>query len=156
MSFPRKMANVFKMFAPNSGSLDDWTHGCRVHHKTERPSAATSHESRPGNPSFFIFVPPTETTSSRGRTDNSEHRTWQALGIIILIPARDATQRRGAGTTRQEVGLGARGVTKTTTGTRTSKLHDSDPPAHEQPTWRHNRCKPDGRKHGHTAHHPHP
>jgi len=127
-----------------------------VHHKTGRPSAANSHESWPGEPSFCIFGFPTEVTSPRGRTDNSEHRAWQTLGIIILIPAQDATQRRGAAATRQEAGLGARGVTKTTTGTRTSKPHDSDPPAHEQPTRRHNRCKPEGRKHGHTAHHPHP
>jgi len=101
-------------------------------------------------------VPPLRLTSTRGRTDNSEHRAWQALGIIILIPARDATQRRGAATTRQEAGLGTRGVTKTTTCTRTSKHQDSDPQAHKQPTRRHNRCKPDGQKHGHSAYHPHP
>ena len=123
---------------------------------TGRPSAATSHESRPGNPFFCIFGPPTEDTSPRGRTDNSQHRAWQALGIIILIPARDATQRRGAATTRQAAGLGARGVTKTTTNTRTSEPQDSDSPAHEQPTRRHISCKPDGQKHGHTAHQPHP
>ena len=127
-----------------------------MHHKTGRPITATSHESRPEKPSFCIFGPSTEDTSPRGRTDNSVHRAWQALGIIILIPARDATQRRGAATTRQAAGLGARGVTKTTTGTRTSKPQDSDPPAHEQPTRRHNSCKSDGRKHGHTTHQPHP
>ena len=65
-------------------TLTGWHH---VHHKTGRPSAATSHELRPGKPSFCIFGPPTETTSPRGRTDNSIHRAWQALGIIILIPA---------------------------------------------------------------------
>jgi len=127
-----------------------------VHHKIGRPSAATSHESRPGNPSFCIFGPPTETTSPRGRTDNSQHRAWQTLGIIIPVPARDATQRRGVATIRQEAGFGARGVTKTTTATRTSKPQDSDPPAHEQPIQRHNRCKPDGRKHEHNTHQPHP
>jgi len=109
-----------------------------------------------GKTVFLHLGPSAEVSSSGGRTDNSIHRAWQALGIIILIPARDATQRRGAVTTRQEAGLGARGVTKTTTGTRTSKPQDSDPQAHKQPTRRHNRCKPDGRKHGHTAHHPHP
>jgi len=100
---------------------------------------------------FVPSVPPLRLTTTRGRTDNSEHRAWQALGIIILIRAWDATQRRGAATTRQEAGLCARGVTKTTTGTRTSKHQDSDPQAHKQPTRRHNRCKPDGRKHGHSA-----
>jgi len=105
---------------------------------------------------FVPSVPPLRLTLTRGRTDNSEHRAWQALEIIILIPARDATQRRGAATTRQEAGLGARGVPKTTTGTGTSKHQDSDPQAHKQPTRRHNRCKPDGRKHGHSAYHPHP
>ena len=108
------------------------------------------------NPSFCIFGPPTEATSPRGRADNSELRPWQAFGMMILISAQDATQRRGAATTRQEAGLGARGITKTTNGTRTRKPHDSDPPAHDQPTRRHNRCKPDGREHGHTAHQPHP
>ena len=127
-----------------------------VYHKTGRPSDATSHDMRPGKPSFCIVGPPTEATSPRGRTDNSEHRTWQALGIIILIPARGATQRRGAPTTRQEAGLGARGVTKTTTVTRTNKHQDSDPHAQKQPTRRHKRCKPDGREHGDIAHHLHP
>jgi len=87
---------------------------------------------------FASSVPPLRFTSTRGRTDNWEHRAWQALGIIILIPARDATQRRSAATTRQEASLGARGVTKTTTGTRTSKHQDSDPQAHNQLTRRHN------------------
>jgi len=123
-----------------------------VHHKTGRPTAATSHESRLVKPSFCIFGPSTVDSSLGGRTDNSQHRAWQALGIIILIPARDATQRCSATTTRHAAGLGARGVTKTTTGTRTSKPQDSNPPAHEQPTRRHNRCKPDGRKHGHITH----
>jgi len=71
--------------------------------------------------------------------------------IHLHLPARDGTQRHGATTTRQGADLGARGVTKPTTGTRTSKPEDSDPQAHKQPTWRHNHCKPDGRKHGHTA-----
>ena len=66
-------------------------------------------------------------SSSAVRQINSIHRAWQALGIIILLPARDASQRRGAATIRQEAGLGARGVTKPTTGTRTNKPQDSDP-----------------------------
>jgi len=37
-----------------------------------------------------------------------------------------------------------------------ARSRPSDPQAHKQPTRRHNRCKPDGQKHGHTAHHPHP
>ena len=49
-----------------------------------------------------------------------------------------------------------RGITKPTTGKRTSKHQDSDPQAHKQLTRRHNRCKPEGRKHGHTAYHPYP
>jgi len=109
-----------------------------------------------GKTIFLHLGPSTEVSSSGGRTHNSIHRAWQALGIIILIPARDGTQRRGAATIRQEAGLGARGVTKTTTGTRTKKPQDSDPQAHKQATRKHNRWKPDGRKHGHTAHHPHP
>jgi len=126
-----------------------------VHHKEGRSTATTSHESRPVKPSFCISAPH-RGLSSAVRQINSIHRAWQTLGIIILLPARDASQRRGAATSRQEAGLGARGVTKTTTGTRTSKPQDSDPQAHKELTRRHNRCKPDGRKHGHTAHHTHP
>jgi len=123
-----------------------------VHHKKGRSTAATSHESRPVKPSFCIIGPSTEDSSSGGRTDNSDTQVLASSWDTILIPARDATQRRGATTTRQSAGLGARGVTKTTTGTRTSKLQDSDPPAHEQLTRRHNRCRPDGRKHEHITH----
>jgi len=123
-----------------------------VHHKTGRFTAATSHESRPVNPSFCISGPSTEDSSSGGRTDNSDTQGLASSWGTILIPVRDATQRRGAATNRQSADLGARGVTKTTTGTRTSKLQNSDPPAHEQPTRRHNRCRPDGRKHGHITH----
>ena len=62
--FPRKMANVLKMFATNPirytiGSTaavfyPNWRTS-RVHYKKGRPRAATSHESRPGNPSFGTF-----------------------------------------------------------------------------------------------------
>ena len=58
------MANVFKMFARGpirwtTGrtallSYPDWWTPS-VHHKKGRPSPATSHESRPGKPSFCIF-----------------------------------------------------------------------------------------------------
>jgi len=97
---------------------------------------------------------PLRLTSTCGRTDNLEIQRLTSFWDNILIPAQDATQRRGAAMTRQDAGLGARGVTKTTTGTRTSQIQDSDPNAHKQPTRRHKRCKPDGREHGHTAHHP--
>ena len=104
---------------------------------------------------LHLRSPPVRLTSTRGRTDNSEIQGLASSRDNILIPAQDATQRRGAATTRREAGLGARGVTKITTGTRTSKLQDSNPQAQIQPTWRHKRCKPDGRDHGHNAHHPH-
>jgi len=90
-----------------------------------------------------------------GRTDNLEIQGLASTWDAILIPAQDATQQRGAATTQREASLGAKGVTNYTTGTRTSKHQDSNPPAHTQPTWRHKRCKPDGREHGHNAHHPH-
>ena len=123
-----------------------------MHHKKGRSTAATSHESRSVKPSFCSFGPSTEDSSSGNRTDNSDTQGLASSWDSILIPARDATQRRGAATTRQTAGHGARGVTKTTMGTRTSKPQDSDPPAHEHPTRRHNRCKPDGQKHGHITH----
>jgi len=70
------------------------------------------------------------------------------------MQAQDTTQQRGAAMTRQEASLGAKGVTNVTTGTRMSKLPDSNLQV-TQPTRRHTSCKPNGREHGH-AHHPHP
>jgi len=64
----------------------------------------------------------------------------------ISIPAQDATQQRGAATTRREASLGAKGVTNHTTGTRTSKHPDFNPQV-TQSTRRHTTCKPDGREH---------
>ena len=102
---------------------------------------------------MHLQTPPPRLASNCGRTDNSEIQGLASPWDIILIPAQDATKQRGAATTRREAGLGARGVTNYTTGTRTSKPQDSNPQAHTQPTRRHKRCKPDGREHGH-AHPP--
>jgi len=54
-----------------------------VHHKKGRPSTATSHESRPGNPSFCIFWPP-HWGSPRTAVGQitQKYRAWQALGIL--------------------------------------------------------------------------
>ena len=83
-------------------------------------------------------VSPTEARlEPRGRTDNSETQVLASPWDNILIPAQDATQRRGAATTRRDASLGARNVTKINTGTRTSKIQDSDPQARKQPTRRH-------------------
>jgi len=122
-----------------------------VHHKEGRSTAATSHESRPVKPSFCISAPHRDHLIG-GTTDRLVDRAWQALGIIILTPARDALNRRGAATTRQSAGLGARGVTKTTTDTKTNKLRVAGPPAHAQSTRRHNCCRPNSRSHGHITH----
>jgi len=92
---------------------------------------------------FCISVSPTEAHLERLAS------SWDN----ILIPAQDATQRHGAVTTRREACLCARGVTAITTGTRTSKLQDSNPQETQQ-TQRHKSCKPDRWEHGH-AHHPH-
>jgi len=102
---------------------------------------------------LHLWSSPPRFTSNCSRTDNSEIQGLATSWDNILIPAQDATQRRGAATTRREAGLGARGVTTITTGTRTRKLQDSNPPA-TQPTRRHKSYKPDGWEHGH-AHHPH-
>jgi len=96
---------------------------------------------------LHLRSPPPRLTSTRGRTDNSEIQVLVSSLDNILIPAQDATQRRGAATTRREAGLGARGVTKINTGTRTSKHQDSDPHAQKQPTRRHKRCKQPTRRH---------
>jgi len=105
---------------------------------------------------LHLWSPPLRLTSTRGRTDISEIQGLSSSWDNILIPAKDATQRLGAATTWREADLGARGVTKINTGTRTSKHQDSDPHAQKQPTRRHKRCKPDGLEHGDIAHHLHP
>jgi len=126
-----------------------------VHHKKGRPSIATSHESRPGKPSFLHFsASPLRLASDCGRTDNSEIQDLASPWDTIPIQAQDATQQRGA-TTLRETSLCAKGVTNHTTGTRTSKLPDSNPPAHTQPTRGHTNFKAFRQEHGH-AHHPHP
>ena len=106
----------------------------------------------PGKPSFCIFRPPQRLVSDYGRTDNSEIQGSASPWDTILVPAQDATQQRRAATTRREAGLGSKGVTNYTTGTRTS-IHPYFNPQATQPTRRHTSCKPDGREHGH-AHHP--
>ena len=105
-----------------------------------------------GKTIFLHFRSSHEETRSVPEQITLRHGAWQALGIIILTPARDASHTRGAVTTRQFAGLGARGVTKTTTGTNTSKLRVPCLPAHAQSTRRHNCCRPDGRNHGHITH----
>jgi len=128
-----------------------------VHHKKGRPSTAASHESRPGNPSFCVLRPPHQRiTSDCGRTDNSEIQGLSRPWDTIPIQTQDATQQRGAATTRREASLGAYHVTNYTTDTRTSKNPDSNPQAPTQLTRRNKRCNPDGREHGNNAHHPHP
>ena len=87
----------------------------RVHYTKGRPRAATSHESRPGKPSFCTSVVRTRPLV-RCETDNSiENRARQALGILSYHSARDASQERSAKTTRQEA-VGVTGVPTTTTG----------------------------------------
>ena len=126
-----------------------------MHDKKGRSSTATSHESLPGNPSFVHFsASPLRPASDCGRTDNSEIQNLTSPCDAIPIQAQDATQQRGAAMTQREASLGATGVTNHTTGTRMSKLPDSNPQA-TQPTRRHTNCKSNGREHEH-AHHPHP
>jgi len=59
---------------------------------------------------LHLWSPSLRLTSTCGRTDNSEIQGLATSWDNILIPAQDATQRRGAATTRREAGLGARGV----------------------------------------------
>ena len=102
-----------------------------MHHKKGQPSAATSHESRPGKPSCCILGFRTSHTRW-GKTDNSDTQGLASPWDHILTPAHDATQRRGAATSRRAAGLGAYGVTKIFTGTNSS-AQDSDPQASKQP-----------------------
>jgi len=89
LCFPRKMANVNKMFARDSTR---WATGSAAalsypdprtpneHHKKGRPSAATFYESRPGKPSFCIFwLPPLRPAVGQ---ITQKYRAWQAFGIL--------------------------------------------------------------------------
>ena len=125
-----------------------------MHHTKGQPSTATSHESRPGKPSFCIFWPPLSLASDCGRTDNSAIQGLASPWDTILKPTQDATQQRGAVMTWREAGLSAKGVTNYTTGTRTSIHPDFNPQATQQ-TRRHTSFKPDRWEYGH-AHHPYP
>ena len=89
-SFPRKMANIKKMFARESRangstaavSYPNWRTPS-VHHKKGRPSAETSHESRPGKPSFCIFrLPHQGSPQTAVGQITRKYRAWQALGIL--------------------------------------------------------------------------
>jgi len=157
VSFPAQNVEVFENIRDKSHSLDDWEHGCPILPQPEGTKSASHrramyrcdfHESPLVKPFFCISAPHRDLLIG-GWTDKLVHRGWQTLGIIVLTPARDASHRRGAETTRQFAGLGARGVTKTTTGTNTSKLPVPGLPAHAQSTRQHNCCRPDGRNHGH-------
>jgi len=54
-----------------------------VYHKKGRPSAATFHKSRPGNPSFCIFgLPHRGSPRTAVGQITRKYRAWQALGII--------------------------------------------------------------------------
>jgi len=122
-----------------SDSLDDQRHGCPIVSQLEGTECASQRRaicrcdfSRivAGKTIFLHLGPPTEASSPEIRQITLKTQGLASSWDTILIPARDASHRRGATTTRQEAGLGARGVTKTTTGTRTSKPQDSDPQAH--------------------------
>ena len=164
IEFPAQNGNSLKNVRTRFDSLDDRTHGCRILPYPADTKCASQERATPrcdfsriaARKTIFLHLqsPPLRLTSTSSRTDNSEIqslKTWDN----ILIPAQDATQRRGAATTRREAGLGAKGVTKITMGTRTSKYQDSNPNAQKLPTRRHKRCKPDGREHGDIAHHLH-
>ena len=147
-SFPAQNGECFENVRDKSHSLDDREHGCPILPQLEGTECASQRRAiyccdfpriAVGKTIFLHLGPPRDLLIG-GRTDKLVHRAWQALGIIILTPARDATHRRGAATTRQSAGLGARGVTKTTTGTKTSKLRVTSPglPARAETTCRHN------------------
>ena len=137
-SFPAQNGECFENVRDKSHSLDDRQHGCPILSQPEGTQCASQRRAIyrcdfpriAAGKTIFLHLGPPQRYLIGGRTDKLVHRAWQALGIIILLPARDAFQRRGAATIRQEAGLGARGVTKTTMGTRTSKPQDSDPQAY--------------------------
>jgi len=104
-----------------------------VHYKKRQPSAASSHEARPGKPSFCILCLRTSHTRW-GETDNSTLQGLASSWDYILTPARDATQRRGAIPSRRAaVGLDTKGVTRTFTGTKCGQAPDSEAKASRPP-----------------------
>ena len=78
---------------------------------------------------WHFSASPLRLASDCGGIDNSEIQGLASPWDTIPIQAQDATQQRGAATTRREANLRAKGVTNHTTGTRTSKLPDSNPHA---------------------------
>ena len=83
-----------------------------------------------------------------GKTDNSDTQGLASPWDYILTPAQDATQQRGAATSRRAAGLGAKSVTEICTGTNSSKAQDSDTQANKQPPRGQCRNRPEGLEHG--------
>ena len=110
-----------------------------VHHKKGQPSAATSHEARPGKPSFAFSAIARATlvgVKQITRTLQGQASSWDS----ILTPARDATQRRGATSSRRAtVGLDTKDVTKPCKGSNGDEVQDSEPQA-SRPQPREWRC----------------
>ena len=141
-SFPAQNGECLENVRDKSHSLDDREHGCPILPQPEGTECASQRRAIyrcdfpriAAGKTIFLHLGPPRDLLIGGRTDKLVYRAWQALGIIILTPAQDATHRRGAATTRQFVGLGAKGVpTKITTGTKPSKrVHGL--PAQEEPT----------------------
>jgi len=91
LSFPRKNAELNKKFCTRlirqatqctAAVFQPTWRTPRVHHKKGRPRAATSHESRPGKPSFCTSGARTITIVRSGTDNSIEQRAWQALRTL--------------------------------------------------------------------------
>jgi len=90
-SFPRKNAVRLKKNLHETGSLSEKVHGCRILPLLTNTKCASQERATQrcdfsriaaGKTIFWHLWSSHEAHSICGRTDNSEHRAWQALGII--------------------------------------------------------------------------
>jgi len=91
LSFPRKNAELTKKFCTRlirqanqctAAVFQPTWRTPRVHHKKGRPRAATSHESRPGKPSFCTSSARTRLIVRSGTDNSIEQRAWRALRTL--------------------------------------------------------------------------
>jgi len=133
--FPAQKCRSIKKRSHETGSPSEKVHGCRILPYLANNRCASQERatqccdfSRSAAGKTFFCIPCLRTSHTRwGKTDNSDLQGLASPWDNILTPARDATQRRGATTSRRAtVGLGTKGVTRTFTGTKCGQVQDPE------------------------------
>ena len=90
-TFPAQNGDSFKNDRTRFDSLDDRTHGCHILSQPDGTECALQRRAiyrcdfpriAAGKTIFLHLGPSTEVSSFGGRTDNSDIRAWQVLGIL--------------------------------------------------------------------------